>query len=233
MIRLIILVLEIVINTILSTIVLMIVGLFNPYSKLANLIFYQWSWLIIKISGVKLNVHGFENFDTDQPFIVAANHRHLFDIPILAIASKLNIKFAAKKELFKVPVFGLALKLIGTVKIDRANNKKALGVLKKIEAILRKHSVSLVIFPEGTRNKRGKGLTPFKKGAFMTSLNSGIPILPVSINGSDLILQSFRCKPREITVYFHKPIEPNSYELKDRTNFMNDTNKVILSKLDK
>ena len=232
MIRLLILIIEIVINTILSTLILTVVGLFNPYSKFANQIFYQWSWFIIKISGVKLKVEGLDKFDRNEPYVVATNHRHLFDIPILVIASKLNIRFAAKKELFKIPIFGLALSLIGMVKIDRSNKKKALDVLKKVEQKLREHSVSLVIFPEGTRNKEGKGLQKFKKGAFMTSLNTGIHILPVSVNGSNLILNSFKCKPREIKVSFHKPLDPNNYGIKERTRFMDETYKNIHSKLD-
>ena len=230
MIRTILLVIDLAISTTIALIVLLFIGLINPYGKAANMVFYSWSWLIIKISGINLQIHGKENFQASKGYIVAANHRNIFDIPIICIASKLNIRFAAKVELFKIPIFGQAITLAGMVKIDRSNKDKALEELKKTEGVI-KQGVSLVIFPEGTRNKEDKGLLPFKKGAFMMSMNTNQDLLPITVNKSNKILQGLSVKPITITIHFHKPVNPATYQGK-RDQFMNDVRETILSKLD-
>lgn len=232
MIRSFFLVLNIVISTSIALLLLLIFGLINPYSNTCKQIFYVWCQLILKISGIKIDCSGLDNFDSTRGYIVCSNHLHLFDIPILCVASKLNIKFAAKKELFKIPIFGQALHLIGMVRINRGNTKEALSSLKKAEDVIVNKHASLVIFPEGTRNRSGHGMLPFKKGAFMMALNTKQAILPASINGSNKILNGLRVKPRRVSIHFHPVIESTHYGIEKRKEFMTQTRKVIESKLE-
>lgn len=230
MFRLIIVYTVIAIATTLVFLSLLLFGLFfNRYGWFGKSMLTFWSHSVLLTSGVKLNVTGLENYDINESYIVASNHRHLYDIPVLAIATKLNLKFIAKKELFIIPVFGWVLALVGMVKIDRSNSTKAVASLKKAQEIADEHKISITVFPEGTRSKIGE-LLPFKKGTFMTSINTGIPLLPISIEGSDKVLVGFSCRPRTINVHIHKPIDPSNYDTSKRTEFMTDVREIIKSK---
>ena len=230
MLRLLIVYSVILIVTTIVFVMLLLFGLFfNCYGWFGKSLLKFWSSSVLLFSGVKLNVTGLENYDQNESYIVASNHRHLYDIPVLAIATKLNLKFIAKKELFRIPVFGWVLSLVGMIKIDRSNSTKAVASLKKAQEIAEEHKISITVFPEGTRSKIGE-LLPFKKGTFMTSINTGIPLLPISIEGSDKVLVGFKCKPRTINVHVHKPIDPKKYDASKRTEFMIDVRKIIQSK---
>lgn len=233
MIRALILAVDLVISTIIAFLLLLIFGLINPYSRICGGIFYVWSWLIIKISGIRIDVSGLDNIDPSIGYIVASNHLHLYDIPVIAAASGLNIRFAAKKELFKIPIFGQALYLCGMVRIDRGNTQSALQTLRKTESIMKTHQVSVVLFPEGTRNRDGAGMLPFKKGAFMMALNTGLPMLPITINRTDSRLQGFSIKPGTVTMHIHPPMDPADYSLDTRQAFMNDLRATISAKLER
>jgi 1-acyl-sn-glycerol-3-phosphate acyltransferase len=211
MIRAILLILHICLYTFFALIVLLISGLINPYSKFNHLLFQTWADIICKICGLEFEIEAFENFNPHKGYIVCVNHRNLLDIPIVGAATGLNIKFAAKKELFSIPVFGQVLFLIGMVKIDRANRQKALDSLKDSQKMFT-HGVSLVIFPEGTRNRSGKGLLSFKKGAFVMAVQSGQEILPISVNDSNKIISGFSVKPRKIKIVIHPPLDPKAFK---------------------
>lgn len=230
MIRLVILFFVLIVDTVFIFINTFLLGLFfNRYGNFGKFQLMFWSKWIVKVAGLKFNVTGTENYDPNESYVVASNHRHLFDIPVLARATKLNLKFIAKKELFRIPVFGWILYLVGMVKVDRKNSTKALESLKKAQKIAEEHKISLTVFPEGTRSKKD-GLLPFKKGAFMTSINTEIPLLPISVEGTDKILQGFKCKPRTINVHIHPPVDPKEYGVAKRNDFMKDVKKIIESK---
>ncbi len=220
------------ISTTISLILLSVFGLINPYSKICQNIFYYWSLIALKLAGVKIDIHGLEHVDPNKGYVLCSNHLHIFDIPVLCVASKLNLRFAAKKELFKIPVFGQAITLIGMIKIDRGNSKEALKELKKVEEVIDKHKVAVGIFAEGTRNTSGRGLLEFKKGAFMMSMNTHQELLPVTVNGTNKILQGIRVKPRTVNIHFHAPVNPKQYPTEKRDQFMAEVRKTILSKLD-
>lgn len=232
MLRTMISIINIAITTTISLILLCVFGLINPYSNACKRIFYTWSAIALKLAGVKIEITGKENIDPSRGYVLCSNHLHLFDIPVLCVASKLNIRFAAKKELFKVPIFGQTLSLIGMVKIDRGNTGKALKALQQAEAAIGEHKIALSIFAEGTRNRSGKGLLPFKKGAFMMALNTKQAMLPVTLNGTNKVLHGMSLKPRTVHVHFHKPIEPETYTLETRQQFMSDVREIIESKLE-
>jgi len=159
-------------------------------------------------AGVTLKVEGEENFPHDQPFIFASNHQSHLDIPCLFTAIPVNLHFIAKKELKKVPFIGWFLWATGMIFLDRSNKKKAVESLDKAGEIIKKGK-NVIVFPEGTRQKDGK-LGVFKKGSFMLSSKSNIPIVPVSINGTDKALPSGskRFRPQQVTVSIGKPIAP-------------------------
>jgi len=148
-----------------------------------------WAKVVLKITGMKVHLTGVENLPRNHTVLLLSNHQSAFDIPVLACYLPFQIAWIAKRELFKVPIFGNALKAAGYIAIDRGNKEQALQSLES--AADRIKEVSVVIFPEGTRTRTGK-LGRFKGGGLLLAKASGVPILPVTITNS------FERKPPEM-----------------------------------
>jgi len=229
MIRYLLLWFVVAVETILVFIALLLGVFFNKYGAYGKACLMYWSKGVLKTAGITLEVTGLENYNPEESYIVASNHRHFFDIPSLAIATKLNIKYVAKKELFNIPIFGQVLHLVGMISVDRGNSSKALESLKKAQMLADKYKISPTVFPEGTRSKK-PGLLPFKKGPFMMSLNTGIPLLPISLEGTDKVFVGKKCIPRTVHVHIHPPVNPNDYGMEKRNDFLKDVKAIIESK---
>lgn len=175
----------------------------------------QWGRLLLFVGGVKLEIQGIEKIDPSRSYIIMANHQSYFDIFIL-LFSPVLIHWMAKKELFSLPIFGMILKWIGAIEVDRENKSKAYLSIKQAVEKIRKGS-TVLIFPEGTRSSSGE-LLPFNKGGFSLAILSGAPILPITIQGSRKIMPkgSFRVFPGLAKVSIHTPVETENLSLKDR-----------------
>jgi len=138
-----------------------------------------------------------------------SNHRSQFDILAVVVGlSDHQLRWVAKKELTRVPVFGWALKHTGHIIIDRSDSQQAIASLRAARSQMER-GISVVLFPEGTRSEAGQALLPLKKGGFMLALETGFPIVPVVVRGSREILPrgSWRAAPGEIEVVVGGPIQ--------------------------
>ena len=164
-----------------------IIGKFNkPLKDRTSLAMVQWIFrVILKLSGVRVTVRGRENIPTDRPVLYVGNHRSYFDILIGYTQVVGLCGFVAKKEIEKVPLLSLWMKMLYCLFLDRENLKEGLKtILQGIDYI--KKGVSIWIFPEGTRNQNQKEteLLPFKEGSMKIAEKSGCPIIPVAIHNS-------------------------------------------------
>ncbi|MEK6598914.1 MAG: lysophospholipid acyltransferase family protein, partial [Deltaproteobacteria bacterium] len=118
----------------------------------------------------------------------------------------IQFRWVAKKSLFKIPIIGWSMSLAGYVSIDR---EKAGSAYKSIERAAEKvkKGASVLIFPEGTRSAAGN-LLPFKRGGFLLAIKSGVPIVPVSIRGTENLMkkESILIRPGAVKVVIGKPI---------------------------
>lgn len=171
----------------------------------------NWSRTILWAAGVRVIVEGIENFATAQPDIVVANHSSWFDIPALATTIPKRVRFVAKKEL-GFPIFGHAWKAAGHISIDRQDRASAIQSLEHAGQVLRSDNSSVVIFPEGTRSPTPEML-PFKKGAFMLAVHTGVEIIPTAIVGAHDVLprSRWRLARRPIIVRFGEPIPTTGF----------------------
>jgi 1-acyl-sn-glycerol-3-phosphate acyltransferase len=110
--------------------------------------------------------------------VIVANHQSNFDLFILGSVVPRRTATIGKKSLRWIPIFGQIYWLAGNVLIDRGNAAQAKQAMLKTTNTLQQQDTSIWVFPEGTRN-HGKGLLPFKKGAFQMAINAGVPVVPL------------------------------------------------------
>lgn len=217
--------------TVFDTIKVLLVMLFKG-SHIFHAHSHKWSKLLLKISGIKLNVSGKEKIDKSKSHIYVANHASLYDIPILLAGLDDNVCIMYKKELEKIPIFGYGLKKSPFISIVRSDPRKALESIQNSLKTL-KDGDSLFIFPEGTRTTDGS-MTPFKRGAFMIASMSGLPIVPVSIKGSFDILSKDKKAINNTTIelIIHDPIQNNEkLSRTEEKELMNQVHQIIETSL--
>jgi 1-acyl-sn-glycerol-3-phosphate acyltransferase len=164
-----------------------------------------WSWLILKTTGVHVDVTGLERLDPSRSYVFAANHQSFYDIPILFASLPFQLRIISKASVGRVPFVGWHLQRTGHVLVDR--ERPGPGIIKKMARLVRQQH-SLFVFPEGTRSTDG-AVGRFKGGSFLIAVDAGLPVVPISIQGSRHVM--FRghlmvC-PGNVTVTVHEPIE--------------------------
>lgn len=170
---------------------------------------------------MKVEISGKENIKPNTSYMVICNHQSHMDIPVLVYHLPLRLTFMAKKELFKIPFFGWGMQAAGILKIDRSNQQKAIQTLKKAERIITDNNFSVMAFPEGTRSNDGE-IHAFKKGSFVMAMNTGLPVLPVSIRGTYDILpkKKLSIKPGRVRIKIYRAIESKKYDFNTRNELV-------------
>ncbi len=169
-----------------------------------------WAGIWSFLSGVRYEVHGLEYIDRSKPYIYIFNHRSFVDAPVIPLAIPQEVRSIGKKELSRIPVFGLVVGMLA-IWVDRSSAESRRNSLEKLVQFLTQ-GISIVVAPEGTRNDTDEILLPFQKGAFRLAIDTGIPILPMAIIGSDKIMRrgSLLLSPGKVNVYFSSPLSPPS-----------------------
>jgi 1-acyl-sn-glycerol-3-phosphate acyltransferase len=176
-------------------------GTGRVYARHARL----WARLSLGLAGVRVTVSGAGHIP-DEPVIFMSNHQSSFDILALLAAMPRQIHWIAKKELFDIPVFGPSMRRGGYIPLDRGDGRKALQSMDEAAAVIRQGKC-VVMFPEGTRTQDGH-LLPFKRGGFILARKAGVPVIPVTINGSGRInpANQIRLYSGDIKIILHPPI---------------------------
>ena len=177
------------------------------------------SGIILWLADAKVTVTGSENLPPEgESCITVFNHQSHLDIPLVAHSLPIQLRFIGKKELKKVPIFGAAIIRMGHFLINRKDHQEALKDLKIAVESIREKGLSLAFAPEGTRSPDGR-LLPFKKGAFVLSIETGLPILPVTIDGTSERLPkgSLFARSGPVHVTIHPLVSPSglTYENRD------------------
>jgi 1-acyl-sn-glycerol-3-phosphate acyltransferase len=147
-----------------------------------------WVSLNLLICGVRVRVRRLARLEPAGAYVFMSNHVSQYDVlAVVAALPEFQLRWVAKKELTRIPVFGWALRHAGHIIIDRGDSRQAIASLHAAGARMAQ-GLSVVIFPEGTRGTAGRPLLPFKKGGFMLALEAGIPIVPLAIRGSGRLL---------------------------------------------
>jgi 1-acyl-sn-glycerol-3-phosphate acyltransferase len=189
-----------------------------------------WGRSMVRLAGVKVRLEGADREKLDRPLVVVANHQSWFDVFVLGGFLPGRARFVAKEELRRIPLFGAAWETCGHVRVNRGDRAEAVRSLNEAGDRIRKERLNVILFPEGTRSPDGR-LLPFKKGAFVLALQTGVPILPVGISGSRAVMGkgSFRIRPGEIRVRIGEPIELDGLTTADRDAVLARARREILA----
>jgi len=192
-----------------------------------------WARLALAMAGARVTVSGSEHLPAG-PVIFMSNHQSNFDILALLAAMPRRVNWIAKKELFQIPVFGPSMRRGGYIPLDRSDGRKALKSMDDAAKIIREGK-SVVMFPEGTRSL-SRELLPFKRGGFILARKAGVPVVPVTINGSGLInpAAQIRLSPGTISIVLHPPLAlpPDTSKNEAELWLMEQTRSTIVSALE-
>jgi 1-acyl-sn-glycerol-3-phosphate acyltransferase len=155
----------------------------RPKTRQVPRVMRIWARLFLLVTGTRVTVEGTERIDPAGSYVFVGNHSSNLDIPVIMGKLPVSIRFLAKKEMFKVPVLGGAMRAIHMVETDRRLGPTAHRAINQQVAAVVTEGLSLMIFPEGTRSE-GHEMLPFKKGAFRIAVDNEMPVVPVTIIGT-------------------------------------------------
>ena len=201
--------------------------LFDRHGNFGHKCARAWSWLILKTTGVVVEVEGLDRLDRSRSYIFASNHQSIYDIPILFASLPFQLRILAKESLGRIPFMGWHLQRTGHVLVDRSN--PGAGVVRKMKRLVNEGH-SLIVFPEGTRSTDGS-VGRFKGGSFIIALQSGLPVVPISVIGSRHVMfrGELMVRPGRVRVVVHEPIETRSVPREAVREFASSVREVVAS----
>ncbi len=189
-----------------------------------------WSRAVLKICGIRVEVEGLEHVDRNTPYVLISNHLSYFDIWVAMAALPLTIRFVAKKELLRVPVFGQGLALSDHIVIDRSNPQEAIARINARVARQIDQGLCILFYAEGTRSADGT-VQPFKKGGVALALATGLPIIPMSISGTRKFLPKGHVVVRpggRVKLVLAPPIDTKGYSPERRDELNDAVRRIVI-----
>lgn len=222
-----------IIVTIIFSFLAILASLIDRKGKAPHRVARGWARSILFAAQVKVVVKNPSNIDPGRSYIYMSNHQSNFDIPVLLAYLPVQFRWLAKAELFRIPIFGFAMKRAGYISIDRSDRRAAILSLRKAAEIIR-GGVSVLIFPEGTRSRDGN-ISPFKKGGFILAIESGVPIVPVIIHGTWPIMQKDRLiiRPGDVVLEIKEPVATSTYDRNSKTDLLENIEQIIREAFEK
>ena len=204
------------------------VGLFDKKKYYTGKLIKMWARWVIWSTGIQYEIDGLDNLNLDKQYIFMSNHESALDIVLGVAAIPFNIVFLAKKELFRVPVFGWAMNSAGMIKIDRQNPEIARRSVSEAVETLMQSSFSTLIYPEGTRSN-GEELLPFKKGGFILAIRTQLPVVPITILGAGNVLPkgTLAIKKYHIKIIIDNPIPTLGMDIDNMHQLLQDCRNII------
>ena len=179
--------------------------------RLLYWLFMQGARFGIWITGVRVETVGLDQLDRSRSYIFMSNHASNLDPPIQIPLIPRRTSVMVKKELFKVPILGSAMRMGSLVPVDRGNREAGIEAVAAAKEVIQQ-GINMTIYVEGKRSFDGKML-PFKKGPFYLAMECGVPVVPMTITGTHHAMpkRRFAIKPGPVKVIFHPPIAPADF----------------------
>lgn len=186
-----------------------------------------WARIILWAALVRRRIEGREQVPRDGPVVFMANHESWLDIPVLLATIPVQVRFLAKKSLFRIPFLGWAMRAMDFIPVDRENRREAVRSFEEAAQHIRTGR-SVLIFPEETRTRDGS-LLPFQRGGFLIAIKAGVPIVPVGLDGPARCLAraSYLLRPGRVTVRFGRPIPTEGLGVTAKETLMAEVREAI------
>ena len=181
-------------------------SLFEKRGYVAHWCARTWSRLILRTTGVRVDIDGLERLVPGRTYLFVANHQSIYDIPILFWSLPYQLRIIAKESLGRFPFLGWHLRRTGHMLVNRRRPDRV--AIFSWASRLTSAGLSLIVFPEGTRSPGGR-VGRFKRGSFYLALESGMPVVPVSVIGSRHVMLKGRLAtyPGDVRLVIHAPID--------------------------
>lgn len=201
-------------------------GLLNAYARL-------WARVSLALAGIRVTLEGTQHLRPGAPAVYMPNHQSNLDILALQACLPGQFRWLAKKELFRIPLFGYAMRRADAIAIDRGDRERAIASMHQAARRIAS-GTPVMIFPEGTRSPDGR-LLPFKKGGFVTAIEAQVPVVPMVIAGSHAALpkHSLRLRPGTVRVTILEPLATAGLTFNDRDRLMNQVRQAIADTLER
>jgi len=211
-----------------ATVVLSLCALFRvvrgaPRAEVDS-VYWTFGRLVLRVGGTRLEVHGLENIEPGQGYVLVPNHESNWDPPaLLATLTGTPVRFVVKKEISDIPIFGWAIVQSGSVRVERTGDQSDVDRIRERMGT-RPMDISMLFYAEGSRSRDG-ALHPFKKGAFVTAIAHRLPILPIGHAGSHRIWPPGRVGIRSgpVVVEVGRPIPVENLRYDDRDQLRDET----------
>lgn len=213
--------------------------IFNVFSKerapfLAHKISRFWASFLFAGFFIRVKVKGKEYIDPNQEYVFVCNHRSQLDIPLFARACKNTFRFLSKEEVARIPVLGYVVRKL-YITVDRKSKEDRAKSIEKMKDSLLKEKISVVLFPEGTRNRTEAPLIDFKDGAFRLAIDTQLPIAVLTILNSGEFSPAnklLQLRPGTLKAVWSKPISTKGMTIADIPRLKEEVRKILLSKLE-
>jgi len=176
----------IVLSTIVLGTVSLITSFFDGSGNTQHAVARVWGKVLLAAGFVRVRAEGLEKLDPHAPYVFVANHSSYMDIPALLARLPCQVRFFAKKSLFKIPFLGSHLRRAGHLEVDRSSPRASLKCMSEGARMVRERGVSVLLFPEGGRSPHV--LREFKEGAAYIAIKAGVPAVPIALVGMRRIL---------------------------------------------
>ncbi|MBC8948114.1 1-acyl-sn-glycerol-3-phosphate acyltransferase [Xenorhabdus ehlersii] len=209
--------------------------LFSPRNPRHVMTFGHAFGKLHKVLGIKLLERIPEEAQEYGPSIYIGNHQNNYDMVTMSNAVQPRTVTVGKKSLVFIPFFGPLYWLTGNILIDRDNRTRAHGTISQVVKQIKKNRVSIWMFPEGTRS-RGRGLMPFKTGAFHAAITAGVPIVPVCVSTTHDKIKLNRWDNGTVIVEMLPPIDTTKYtkeQVRELAEHCRQMMKTKIAELDK
>jgi 1-acyl-sn-glycerol-3-phosphate acyltransferase len=179
-------------------------SLFGRRGRFAHRCARLWAWLVLATTGVQVAVSGLERLRRDAAYVFISNHESIYDIPVAFAGLPFQLRIIAKDALARFPFLGWHLRRTGHVLVHRKSPGHS--TFRRVSELLH-HGLSLIVFPEGTRNYDGR-VGRFRGGIFLLAIEAGLPVVPVTVVGTRFVMPKGRLMvcPGRVGLIVHEPI---------------------------
>ena len=222
----------VILSTLIFGIISFVVSFFDPEGRNQARLAGAWGRTLLFGSGIKVVVEGLEHIDETGSYIFVANHLSYIDTPAIVANIHVQFRFLAKLGLFQIPLLGSHLKRGGHIAVPRDDPRGSVKTMQVAADVIRNKKISLLIFPEGGRSHNGV-LKAFKEGGAYIAIRAGVPVVPVVLIGTQVVLPygGAVVEPGMVKLRILKPIATDKLTLKDRGTLTQQIRELIANEL--